>query len=101
MYKTKTIKHEIDVTLITDVICNSCGEACKGFRNQDGGMEAECVTVDKTWGYFSGKDMVRQVAHLCEDCWDSLTENWKVPPTEMDRLGWDCDDMHIEGESDE
>lgn len=51
---------------ISDVLCNICGLTCKDKHN----MNYECITIDVTWGYGSSKDMVHEVAHICENCYD-------------------------------
>ena len=39
----------------------------------------EGLSVEKTWGYFSGKDGERHSFFLCEDCYDRITAAFAVP----------------------
>lgn len=87
MLRMKRVKRETEVDIVDGVICNFCGqEIQEGWRDPDGSFDAECVTVDKTWGYFSKKDMTQQRAHICESCWDGLCGQMKVPVLEHDLM---------------
>ncbi len=44
-----------------------------------GAPVAEYLHVAKEWGYFSGKDGMRQEWNLCESCYDRLLESFQVP----------------------
>ena len=53
-------------------ICNVCGKTVElPF--------GEGLSVEKTWGYFSGKDGERHSFFLCEDCYDRITAAFAVP----------------------
>ena len=60
---TKEIKE------INKVICNKCG---KEIRLAGGVLEEDMLEVEKRWGYFSGKDNLRDRFELCEECYDEL-----------------------------
>ncbi len=64
---------------LTEVICNRCG---KKLRVENGYLREECITVDKTFGYFSRRDGSRGHFDLCEDCYDELTAQFAVPVEE-------------------
>lgn len=52
---------------VVDVICNQCGNSCKGDMNM------EYATVSAHWGYDSKHhDMEAYEIHLCEICFDLL-----------------------------
>ncbi len=71
--------------MTTKRICNGCGkELCQDL----GASMAEYLHVTKEWGYFSRKDGIRQEWNLCEDCYDRLLKNFRIPAvsTEMTEL---------------
>ncbi|NLL92600.1 MAG: hypothetical protein GX225_00420 [Clostridiales bacterium] len=35
--------------------------------------------ADYVWGYFSEKDGERHSFDLCEDCYDAMIKNFKIP----------------------
>ena len=78
MYKTET--RTIEEEYVKDVICNMCGESCRDRMD----MNFECATLSASWGYCSRKDTERHHSHLCEDCYDKLVEQFKIPPTEVE-----------------
>jgi len=53
------------------VICNGCGREIPWET-------ADHFHGEKTWGYFSEKDGRQDGFDLCEDCYDKLTENFKI-----------------------
>ena len=59
--------------------CNVCG---KKLTLLPSGEQEETLTVDKTWGYFSGKDTVRHTFAVCEDCYDKWIASFAVAPFE-------------------
>lgn len=61
---------------LIQVVCNSCG---KKLRVENGYLKEECISVEKRFGYFSRKDGTEQHFDLCEDCYDRLTAQFKVP----------------------
>lgn len=52
-------------------ICNCCGKEL--------GRHEEYVQIQQRWGYFSRKDGVIQKGNICEDCFERIAENFKVP----------------------
>jgi len=64
-----------------DVICNGCGR--KLNSSSDSGILLEDAFVgEKTWGYFSKKDMVRHRFVICEECYDDMVSRFAIPPDE-------------------
>ena len=53
-----------------EVYCNCCGKQIKMKENTQIALE-DCVVIEKSWGYFSGRDGVRQKVTVCEDCFDA------------------------------
>lgn len=62
-----------------EVICNQCG---KKLFMQNGILMEGCVSVDTTFGYFSGKDGLRHRFDLCEKCYDQIIRAFSIPVTE-------------------
>lgn len=58
------------------VICNMCG---KELKTKAGIVEEGVVKVTADWGYFSRKDEEIHTFDLCEDCYDMLSKNFKIP----------------------
>ena len=68
----KEIKN-IPTEVITDIICDSCGESCMvGDSNLNNKFTPifEIMTLKANWGYGSKKDLEKWEAHLCEKCVD-------------------------------
>lgn len=75
----KEIK-EITTEVITDIICDSCGESCKvdkylidNDKHPDNGQNHcsfEYMKLEARWGYHSNKDLESWTAHVCEKCVD-------------------------------
>ena len=42
-------------------------------------LQEEYVRIEQRWGYFSKKDGVLQTGNICEDCFERIMENFKVP----------------------
>ena len=63
----KTIPTEV----ITDIICDSCGESCCVMNIGDATTpNFEYMTLKANWGYGSKKDLEKWEAHICEKCVD-------------------------------
>ncbi|MBQ2924767.1 MAG: hypothetical protein IJE57_04250 [Anaerotignum sp.] len=58
-------------SILSKVICNGCGREIPWET-------ADHFHGEKTWGYFSEKDGRQDGFDLCEDCYDKLTENFKI-----------------------
>lgn len=58
-----------------ETFCNCCG---KKIEKED------FVEIEKIWGYFSGKDGVKESFDLCETCYDKITAGFKIPPERKD-----------------
>ena len=63
------------------IICNKCGREIKveqGIEKQD------YIAVEKSWGYFSNKDGKSYKFIMCEECVDSMVEDFAVPVESAD-----------------
>ncbi len=52
-------------------ICNCCGRVLE--------PREEYVCIEQRWGYFSGKDGTLQKGIICEECFDRITEQFRIP----------------------
>ena len=64
---------------LTEVICNCCGRA---LEVENGYLREECISVEHIFGYFGKKDGSRHQFDLCEECYDRLTEQFRIPVAE-------------------
>ena len=69
-YKTE------ETRVMEKIICNKCG---KEILVKNGIPEADALTVQKRWGYFSGKDNEVHHFDLCEACYDEWIAGFQIP----------------------
>lgn len=58
------------------VVCNRCG---KELRLEKGILKEGCFSADILFGYFSRRDGARHRFDLCEDCYDEIISQFRVP----------------------
>ena len=58
------------------VCCNMCG---RKLVVAEGIFREGAACVDLAWGYFSEKDGEVDHFDLCEECYDRLTEEFRIP----------------------
>lgn len=58
------------------VICNGCG---KKLAVKDGIVREGLLMIDHTWDYFSEKDGEIHHLDLCEECYDQILGNLRIP----------------------
>ena len=58
------------------LFCNMCGREIRMEKNQ---AREGILAVEQTWGYFSEKDGEIHSFDLCEQCYDCLTAQFKIP----------------------
>ena len=78
MEKTENLIRE--VSILKDIICDSCGESClvsahvvDNEAHPDYGKvnrEYSYITLSGNFGFYSGKDGYSYKAHVCEKCVD-------------------------------
>ncbi len=73
MLKTKIEKRQVEV--IKDILCNACKKSCTATS----GFGFSYATLSAKWGYSSKKDMENHLSHICEDCYDKIVKNFKIP----------------------
>lgn len=58
------------------IFCNGCG---KEILIKDGIIREDLLSVEKRWGYFSGKDNEVHRFDLCEECYDRVISQFVIP----------------------
>lgn len=61
----------IKTEVVTEIICDCCKKSIDPDKN-------DFIHIEKEWGYFSHKDGEKQEVDLCENCWDKITETFKI-----------------------
>lgn len=56
--------------------CNSCG---KLLKVENGILKEDAFEATKEWGYFSERDMEVHHFNLCEECYERLISEFKIP----------------------
>lgn len=69
---------------VLHTFCNKCGEEIKSPCSEP---ESVLAKIFATWGYGSPRDGEDHLAHLCETCYDTFIETWKIPPTIVGEKG--------------
>lgn len=65
------------------VLCNCCGRELLMAGNH---VAEGVMYVRKDWGFFSEKDLVRHEFDMCEQCYDKMIEEFRIPVTEREIL---------------
>ena len=65
------------------VYCNCCGKEILMKENSQIALE-DYVVIEKSWGYFSKKDGIRQKMIICESCFESWTGSFARPLQETE-----------------
>ena len=68
-------------TGLTAVFCNKCR---KQLKVENGIVKEGCFYGDILFGYFSKKDGMRHFFDLCEECYDGMTKDFKIPVCEIE-----------------
>ncbi len=66
---------------LVEVVCNGCG---RKLKVEDGYLKEFVFGADAVFGYFSRKDGSKHHFDLCEDCYDQMTRQFKLPPEESE-----------------
>ncbi len=64
------------------VFCNCCG---KEIKMEHGHAVEDFFHLEKTWGYFSGKDGICQSADICEACMEQWMKKFIIQPETVER----------------
>lgn len=60
------------------VYCNVCG---RELEHQGEILLEDYIQVTKQWGYFSEHDLELHKFNICEHCYNTLEESFKLPVT--------------------
>jgi len=72
---------KLSVLVTEDILCNSCGESCKGERNFNGLIEAQVVSsYDSTHLTYTNE----YCFSLCEKCLSKMFKKFKISPNVND-----------------
>lgn len=66
---------------LVHAVCNRCG---RPLKVENGYLKEGCFSADVVFGYFSRKDGVTHSFDLCEDCYDEMVAQFKVPVEEKE-----------------
>ena len=58
------------------VYCNYCG---KVLKVENGILKEDAFEATKEWGYFSKRDMEVHHFNLCEECYERIISEFKIP----------------------
>lgn len=58
------------------IYCNSCG---KVLKVENGILVEDAFEATKEWGYFSERDLEVHRFKLCEECYNKLIAQFKIP----------------------
>lgn len=59
------------------IYCNCCGEEIERTAVADTYMDY--LHIEKSWGYFSSKDLKTHTFNICEKCYDRWVESFVIP----------------------
>jgi hypothetical protein len=65
---------QVEVTKVEKIICNRCGKEIDS-------MKVGYFTGSAVWGFLSSKDNTHSAFDLCEGCFDVITNDFVIPPT--------------------
>lgn len=58
------------------VLCNCCG---KKLAVKEGIIREGIITIDHVWDFFSEKDGEVHHFDICEDCYDKIISEFRLP----------------------
>lgn len=56
--------------------CNGCG---RKLKIENGILKEDIFEGRKAWGFFSKKDLTMDSFCLCEECYEEIIRNFKIP----------------------
>ncbi|MBQ8804549.1 MAG: hypothetical protein IJZ53_13040 [Tyzzerella sp.] len=68
--------HKQEMREVNKIICNKCG---KEIVVERGVPKQDVFSVEKRWGYFSGKDNEVHSFDICEACYDEWIAAFSIP----------------------
>lgn len=70
------ITYNINQSGDVPLYCNCCG---KMMKVENGILKEDAFEASKEWGYFSNKDMEVHHFNLCEECYEQMISQFKIP----------------------
>lgn len=70
------------------IYCNACGKQLGTIPKAN--VCKEHLSVQKEWGYFSGKDFMIHSFTVCEQCYDEWIGTFAIPVQENIQTEWAC-----------
>ena len=58
------------------IYCNCCGKVLKATN---GILKEDAFEASKEWGYFSTRDTEVHQFNLCEECYEKMISEFKIP----------------------
>lgn len=93
MIKTKKYKYTVEKELITEILCNNCGEACTKYEGPGPNLYSVSglIETEVIGGYFSTalEDNAKYRFSLCENCLVQMFLNFKIPVYVSDYNSYD------------
>ena len=65
------------------IYCNCCG---KMLKVENGILKEDAFEASKEWGYFSKRDTEVHHFNLCEECYEKMVAQFKIPVTVKNKL---------------
>lgn len=62
--------------------CNCCG---REIHMKGGRITEDFFHLEKTWGYFSDRDGICQIADICEHCMEQWMKGFQIQPETVER----------------
>lgn len=63
--------------------CNGCAKELK-IENEI--LKEDIFEGRKAWGYFSKKDLTVDTFCLCEECYEAMIQNFKIPVDRREKV---------------
>lgn len=63
------------------IYCNCCGEQISKIETMN--TYREYLHVEKSWGYFSDRDLTTHSFNICERCYQNWVDNFTIPIEEV------------------
>jgi hypothetical protein len=66
------ILRKVEKEEVADIMCDVCLKSCRDPNSTC--QNIECATLKAVWGHDSNKDQEIHETHLCERCYDKVTD---------------------------
>ena len=77
----KREKKLVEKEVVSDIICNKCGESCKDYIDTEGKhYNFNHAVITPSFGYGSLLDSYEFEVHLCEKCYSEFESTFKIEP---------------------